>query len=168
MPAHLQSSCSIPERIVRHGTAGDSIRPFRRCAGNIAEQMMCDDLLVYLPDDILTKVDRASMAVSLEVRAPFVDDVELFDVAWSIPFRHKNDGRAGKLVLKEALARHMPRELFDRPKMGFAVPLGRWLNGPLREWVRACTDPARIDREGYLDGGVVSWLAAHPRREDEW
>jgi len=168
VPADLQSSCSIPERIVRNGTAGDSIQPFHRCAGNIAEQMMCNDLRVYLPDDILTKVDRASMAVSLEVRAPFVDDADLFDVAWSIPFRHKNDGRTGKLVLREALARHMPRELYERPKMGFAIPLGRWLNGPLRDWVRACTDPARIDREGFLEGGVVSWLAEHPRREDEW
>ena len=168
VPADLQSSCSIPDRIVRNSAAGDSIQPFHRCKGNIAEQMMTNDLRVYLPDDILTKVDRASMAVSLEVRAPFVDDMELFDVAWSIPFRYKNDGRAGKLVLKEALARHVPRPLFERPKMGFAVPLGRWLNGPLREWVEACTDPARIARDGHLDGGIVSWLASHPRREDEW
>ena len=168
IPPGLHASYSIPERIVLGARAGDSVRPFHRCAGNVTEQKMCDDLLVYLPDDILTKVDRASMAVSLEVRAPFTDDLDLFDVAWSVPFRHKNDGTAGKRVLKAALARHVPRELFDRPKMGFAIPLGRWLNGPLRDWVLATSDPARIRRDGYLDPATTAALVAHERREEEW
>jgi asparagine synthase (glutamine-hydrolysing) len=168
IPQDVHGALSIPERMVLGAPAGAGLRSFQRCQGNVTEQKMCDDALMYLPDDILTKVDRASMAVSLEVRAPFCDDVELFDIAWRIPFRHKLNGSGGKVVLKAALARHLPRELFERPKMGFAVPLGRWLNGPLRSWVLDCTDPARLRRDGFLDPSVVAGLVAHERREEEW
>jgi asparagine synthase (glutamine-hydrolysing) len=168
IPRGLHAKLSLPERLVLGAASGDSIHPYRRCQGNITEQMMSHDTSIYLPDDILTKVDQASMAVSLEVRAPFADDWRLFEAAWKIPFRHKVNKFGGKLVLKSALERHVPRTLFDRPKKGFAVPLGRWLNGPLNDWVLACTDPARIRREGYLDSQEIENLVRNAKSGDEW
>lgn len=163
-----QGRSSLAERLVIGGNSGDSLTPFRRRTGNLVEQKMTDDFLLYLPDDILTKVDRASMAVSLEVRVPFVDDPGVFETAWSIPFRHKNDGKHGKLVLREALARHIPRELFERPKMGFSVPLGRWLSGPLAEWVEDMTSSSRLRDDGLLDPEVVEEIKAVRHDDDEW
>ena len=168
IPRGLHARLSLPERLVMGIAPGDSILPYRRCQGNITEQMMSHDSSIYLPDDILAKVDRASMAVSLEVRAPFADDWRLFEAAWKIPFRHKASQFGGKLVLKSALERHVPRALFDRPKKGFAIPLGRWLNGPLKDWVLACTDPARIRRDGYLDSQEIENLVRNAKSGDEW
>ncbi len=168
IPRGVHSRFSIPERIVLGTTPGDSILPYRRVAGSIAEQMMAHDSCVYLPDDILTKVDRASMAVSLEVRAPFVDDWKLFELAWQIPFEHKLGPAGGKLVLKEALSRHLPREIFERPKMGFGIPLAEWLNGPLQDWVAECTDPARIAREQLLDPDVIAGIVRRSDGRSAW
>src|ERR1035438_6502451 len=119
--------------------------------------------MLYLPDDILVKVDRASMATALEVRAPFCGDVELFHAAWSTPLNHKVDSRGGKKVLKTALARYVPAALFDRPKQGFMIPLTRWLTKDLDEWVRSCIAPGRLRREGFLDPAVVEamYVGAH-------
>ena len=125
------------------------------CAGNLVEQIMCRDTNEYLPGDILVKVDRASMAVGLEIRAPFADDVELFETAWQIPFRHKLDSRGGKLVLRKALERFVPRELSERRKMGFSIPLGTWFRGKLRAWAEDLTSTDRIAREGYLRPAAV-------------
>jgi asparagine synthase (glutamine-hydrolysing) len=112
-------------------------------------QMMRIDVGRYLPDDILVKVDRAAMAVSLETRVPLLD-VEVAQAAWRIPTAvHMSDGR-GKWVLRRLLERHLPRELFERPKSGFAMPVARWLRGELKEWAGAQLDPARLRREGYL------------------
>jgi asparagine synthase (glutamine-hydrolysing) len=141
----------LSERLVKESTPGASLLSCLRCAGNPIEQAQCHDTLTYLPDDILVKVDRASMAVSLEVRAPFVDDVNLFRVAWQIPFEHKIKNETGKAVLKEALATFVPRTLFERPKKGFSVPLVRWLRGALNPWVKDSISPSRIAREGYFD-----------------
>ncbi len=149
---------STPERMVLGVAPGTSLKPFYRCKGNIVEQKMVDDLMLYLPDDILTKVDRASMAVSLEVRAPFTDDYEILKTAWKIPFRLKNHKGAGKVVLKQALGKMVPREFFERPKMGFAVPLTTWVDGPLRGWVHDSLDLARIKQEGYLNPVVIKEL----------
>jgi asparagine synthase (glutamine-hydrolysing) len=168
IPRGVHARYSIPERIVLGISPGDSVLPYRRVAASVAEQMMAHDTCVYLPDDILAKVDRASMAVSLEVRAPFVDDWRLFELAWRIPFEHKISDAGGKIVLKEALARHLPRSLFERPKMGFGIPLSRWLNGPLKPWVEACTDPARIAREGLLDPAVVARIVTCADSTDDW
>jgi len=111
--------------------------------------MMYTDTRRYLPDDILVKVDRAAMAVSLETRVPLLD-VGVAQAAWRIPAAmHMRDGR-GKWVLRQLLARHVPRELFERPKRGFAVPIGQWLRAELRDWTEALLDPARLRREGYL------------------
>jgi asparagine synthase (glutamine-hydrolysing) len=130
----------------------------RTCAGNLVEQTMCRDLNAYLPDDILVKVDRASMAVALEARAPFVDDFQVFEMAWSIPSRHKIASHGGKLILKRSLETFLPRHLFERPKQGFAVPLHAWLSGKLKEWVTDCVSPGRLVREGYLDPRRVEFI----------
>ncbi len=145
----------LAERLVRESNPGSSLLSFQPCAGNPIEQAQCRDTLTYLPDDVLVKVDRASMAVSLEVRAPFVDDVNLFCIAWQIPFAHKIANGSGKLVMKEALAKFLPRPIFERPKQGFSVPIFQWLRGALNSWVRDCIAPGRIVSEGYFDSAVV-------------
>jgi asparagine synthase (glutamine-hydrolysing) len=112
--------------------------------------MMALDTTGYLPDDILHKVDRAAMSVALETRVPLLDH-HVVELAWRLPARLRAPGRPGKWVLREVLARHVPRELFERPKAGFAVPVGRWLRGPLRDWAEELLAPDRLGRDGLLD-----------------
>jgi asparagine synthase (glutamine-hydrolysing) len=121
------------------------------------EQMMYLDTLTYLPDDILTKVDRATMAASLEGRMPFLDQ-SVARLAWSLPVHLKMRGHTGKWILRELLYRFVPREMVDRPKAGFGVPLDSWLRGPLREWAEELLDPKRIADEGFLSPTPVRRL----------
>lgn len=130
--------------------------------------MMYADTRRYLPDDLLVKVDRAAMAVSLETRVPLLD-VEVARSAWRIPTAvHMRDGR-GKWVLRRLLERHLPRALFERPKSGFAIPLAQWLRGELRDWAEALLDPARLRREGYFSAAEIErrWRQ-HARGTADW
>jgi asparagine synthase (glutamine-hydrolysing) len=117
---------------------------------DLAHRMMYCDTLSGLPNDMLVKVDRASMAVSLEVRAPLLDH-QLVEFAWQLPRPMKVRTGQSKLILRRVLARHVPAAMFDRPKQGFAVPLDRWLRGSLRDWAEAMLDPHRLRREGVFE-----------------
>jgi asparagine synthase (glutamine-hydrolysing) len=117
-------------------------------------RMMYCDAVSYLPGDILCKVDRAAMAVSLETRVPFLDH-RVADVAARIPIWLKIGNGKGKRIVRELLFREVPSELFDRPKSGFAIPLGQWLRGPLREWAEELLDERRLAGEGWFDAAAV-------------
>ncbi|MDG1286915.1 MAG: asparagine synthase (glutamine-hydrolyzing) [Rickettsiales bacterium] len=143
-----QSLCSIwhePESLV----IGASERiPEQSLDKPFAEWMMQQDTLTYLAGDILTKVDRAAMGVSLETRIPFLDP-EVMNFAWQLPAEMKIRDGQGKWILRQLLYRHIPKELIDRPKAGFALPLGQWLRGSLREWAEALLDESLLRQQGY-------------------
>lgn len=133
--------------------------------GDPVARMMALDGLTYLPDDILVKVDRASMAVSLETRAPFLDR-DVIDLAWSLPMSMKLRDGQGKWILRQLLDRYVPRALVNRPKMGFGIPLDEWLRGPLREWADDLLSEERLRREGYFNPGpIVQTWRAHLKGE---
>ncbi len=108
------------------------------------------EALTYLPDDLLVKVDRASMSASLEVRLPFLD-LAVMHHAWSLPTSLKMEAGVTKKVLRSVLHRHVPPGLVERPKMGFEPPVGAWMRGPLRDWADSLLDPALVRRQGILD-----------------
>ena len=117
--------------------------------------MMYVDLITSAPDDSLVKTDRAGMAVSLQSRAPLLDDHRLIEFAWRVPLAMKiRDGR-GKWLLRQVLYRYVPPELVERPKQGFMIPLADWLRGPLRSWVESQLDQKRLDQEGFFNAALI-------------
>ena len=157
------SQWSTPERVVPGALepvtvlTNPSEQPTFRAT---LERMLFLDLVTYLPDDVLTKLDRASMGVSLEARVPLLDH-RVVEFAWSIPHTMKIRGGVTKWILRQILYRYVPRELIERPKSGFAMPLDAWLRGPLRDWAEALLDERRLKEEGFLDAAVVRahWTA---------
>lgn len=119
------------------------------------ERMMITDLISYLPNDILTKVDRAAMAISLETRVPFLDP-NVIRFAASLPLHMKIRDGSNKWILKQILYKHIPKNLIDRPKMGFSVPLDQWLRGPLKDWAERLLDPKKIEQQGFFKADFIS------------
>jgi len=154
----LVSIIYLPGDYARNGVESRSFLDDTKLWNNGADfisTMQKLDLLTYLPDDLLVKVDRASMAVSLETRVPYLDH-NIVEFVIKLPLRFKLRNGESKRLVRRILDYHVPRELTDRPKMGFSVPIGRWLRGPLREWGCALIDEGRLKNEGYLRSETVS------------
>ncbi|MTI11407.1 asparagine synthase (glutamine-hydrolyzing) [Curvivirga aplysinae] len=141
-----------PEEIIPGSTEPKGIiwdEKVKELAPDFVERMRYLDICTYLPDDILTKVDRASMAVSLEARVPILDH-RVAEFAWTLPTNRLIKNGVGKWPLRQVLYRHVPQEIIDRPKMGFGVPIDSWLRGPLKEWAEDLLNPAMIKKHGIL------------------
>jgi asparagine synthase (glutamine-hydrolysing) len=154
---YLVSHWPAPDRLVpgaseRRGLLWDTTLSGR--VPDPIERMQYLDTLTYLPDDILTKVDRASMAVSLEARVPLIDH-RVVEFAWTLPLSQKIRDGKGKWLLRQVLARHVPTALIDRPKMGFGIPIDGWLRGPLRDWAENLLSEKRLAEEGFFNPAMV-------------
>ena len=135
---------------------------------NNIEKAMLYDTLGYLTDDILVKVDRAAMSVSLETRAPFLDH-EIYSFAWSLPLSYKFSQGNGKRNLKNILYKYVDRNLVDRPKMGFGVPVGEWLKGPLKDWAADLLDPTIIkEQENFCSKKIQKVWHEHISGDRNW
>ena len=143
--------------------------PFDQPSGDaIFERMMLLDALTYLPDDILVKVDRAAMAASLETRVPMIDH-RVFEFAQRLPRDYKIRDGQGKWLLRQLLYRHVPRQMVDRPKKGFSVPLGAWLRGPLKDWASSLLDPAVLRQQGLFHAEpIVRKWQEHQSGKRDW
>lgn len=151
-----------PQEIVLNGKEPKTLINSKNHAFEIfdnVKKMMLMDSMTYLPDDILVKLDRASMATSLESRVPFLDH-RLVEFGFKIPQSMKFRDQKGKWILREVLYRHVPKKLIERPKMGFAIPMNKWLRGPLKDWAENLLDEKRLKQEGYFNYKPIrkKWL----------
>jgi asparagine synthase (glutamine-hydrolysing) len=148
----LTSQWDDPAAVVIDGTEPETLLSDAAAwptAGSLEEWMMAMDAQGYMPDDILVKVDRAAMANSLETRVPMLDH-RVVEFAWRLPLEYKIRQGEGKWLLRQLLYRHVPKALIERPKQGFAIPLGDWLRGPLRDWAESLLDESRLGSEGFF------------------
>lgn len=146
-PGSIVIGGSEPETLITNPNAW----PDTDC---LEHAMMAMDAQTYMADDILTKVDRAAMAVSLETRVPMLDH-RVIELAWQMPLEYKIRNGQGKWLLRQVLYRHVPKELIERPKMGFGIPLDSWLRGPLRDWAESLLSEKRLREEGYFHPGPI-------------
>jgi asparagine synthase (glutamine-hydrolysing) len=152
----LLSAWQRPEDVLAEAVADPPERILDgHVPAHLLDRMMLADQLTYLPDDLLAKVDRASMAVGLEVRAPILDH-RIVELSWRLPRCLKLRGNIGKWILRQVLHRRVPREIVDRPKMGFSVPIDRWLRGPLRHWASDLLAVEGLSRDGLLNPTAVA------------
>jgi asparagine synthase (glutamine-hydrolysing) len=149
----LISQWGTPQPVVNCNYTALTILDCREAWPNIdsdEERMMYLDSMTYLPDDILCKVDRAAMGVSLETRVPFLNH-RVVEYAWQLPLSMKIKNGQGKWLLRQLLYKHVPKALIERPKQGFSIPLAEWLRGPLRDWAEALLDEQPLIHEGYFN-----------------
>ncbi len=155
---------AIYRRLLTHweGVVPDAVEPrgavwddgMKDWLPDFMERMQARDMLAYLPDDILTKVDRASMAVALEARVPILDH-RVVEFSWRLSRAQKIRGGQGKWLLRQVLYRHVPRELVERPKTGFSMPVAEWLRGPLKDWAADLLDEKRLREDGFFDAAAI-------------
>lgn len=153
---HMVSHWKNPEQIVLGGQKPPSLFTIKNLSTfqGTFEYMMYWDMMTYLPDDILVKVDRASMAASLEARVPLLDH-RITEFSWKVPISLKYKKGKGKWLLRQVLYRYLPPKLVDRTKMGFGIPIEYWLRGPLREWAEALLDEKRLREEGFFEPSPI-------------
>jgi asparagine synthase (glutamine-hydrolysing) len=153
----LVSHWEMPENVVL--SAKEPVIPHRASIrandrNSFCSYMMYQDTVRYLPDDILVKVDRANMGVSLECRNPLLDH-RVVEYAWTLPLHMKYNNGQGKWILRQLLEKYLPKEYINRPKSGFTVPIASWLRGPLREWTEDLLNKERLNRDGFFNSALI-------------
>ncbi len=173
-PEHLYELSNAQEAGNLAVALDKNVHPYKHNTqpyGDVQEpqsRIMLMDMEVYHPDDILVKVDRTAMAVSLETRVPMLDR-DVVEFAWTLPIAYKKQGDVGKVVLRDVLYRYVPKEMMDRPKKGFSIPITKWLKEPqLRSWAEALVDRELIRRQGILNADVVWRMWTDYIKNDNW
>ena len=164
LASQLSNFAPTPDLVV-HADFTPSAQERRSQWADVADELqglMQADFSGYLPEDILVKLDRASMAVSLEARCPLLD-ARVVEFAFRLPNVMRLDRQGGKRILRDVRARYVPPQLTERPKQGFSVPVADWRRGPLRDWAEDCLDESRLKREGWFNASDVRRLWSQHR-----